>query len=314
MRHSILILPVLLILANSLASQQVIDGTIAFQNDPAKKYSLYIPSSYEEGTDNPAILALHPLNTRRWDGESWRDTLITFAENNGLILVSPDGGSDGRIDDPIDTAFTSFLLDSVERAYSINKEEVYVIGFSWGGRTTYTYGLSNHQRFKGYIPIGAAITNLIEIGGVVTNAKDKPVYMIHGSNDSPATRFYPARQALMSSGACVNDTLMPGIGHTIDFPNRNEILSAAYQWLSQLPCGTTGSTEAFKVKDWSIPNPLYKGEVILPPNGIEILQIVDIHGKMYLCGDALDISSPGTYFISYMLEDQSVQTKKILVF
>jgi hypothetical protein len=66
------------------------------------------------------MLGLHPFNTSRWNGESWCDKLIGFAEMNGLLLVCPDGGADGKIDDAIDTAFTTAIIDSMEIWYSIN--------------------------------------------------------------------------------------------------------------------------------------------------------------------------------------------------
>ncbi|MEO6191241.1 MAG: hypothetical protein ABIO44_13735, partial [Saprospiraceae bacterium] len=103
-----------------LFSQVRIDSSFSFQSDPAKKYSLYIPSSYKVSHANRLMLALHPLNTSRWNGQSWCDTLVSFAQQNGLILVCPDGGLDGAINDPIDTAFTSALLDSMKFWYSID--------------------------------------------------------------------------------------------------------------------------------------------------------------------------------------------------
>ena len=115
------------------------------------------------------MLGLHPLNTSRWDGEAWRDTLINFAESNDLILVCPDGGPDGKIDDAIDTSFTTVLLDSVAAWYNINQGEKYIMGFSWGGKTTYTYGLRRTDQFAGYIVIGAAV-QFGEVSDIIANA------------------------------------------------------------------------------------------------------------------------------------------------
>ena len=221
----------------SLLSQQRIDDSFAFQTDPAKKYSLYIPSGYNVGTPHKLMLGLHPYNTSRWNGISWCDTLINFAETNNLILVCPDGGSDGKIDDPIDTAFTSAILDSVRTWYNINNDKVYVMGFSWGGKTTYTYGLNRPNVFGGYLPIGAAIIGTSEVTvPLQTNSFSKPVYIIHGSVDSPNSRFYPVRDSLISKGAIVNTNLLSGVGHTIDFSNRDAILTTAFDWIDSVNC------------------------------------------------------------------------------
>ena len=224
-------------------SQTRLDETIAFMSDPAKGYSIFLPSTYDEDVSQPVFLALHPLNTRRWNAVSWTDTLSAFAETNGLVLIAPDGGADGRIDDPIDTAFTTFILDSMSRRFNLDEDEMYVIGFSWGGRTTYTYGLSNVERFAGFVPIGAAINGLNEIGGLIDRSRDKPFFVIHGSNDATNSRYFPAVAALEQNGACLRDTLMPGVGHTIDFPGRNSLLNEAYDWLKDQNCGLTSTRD-----------------------------------------------------------------------
>ncbi len=220
----------------SLSAQVRIDGDFAFQTDPAKKYSLYIPSAYDENTPHRLMIGFHPFNTNRWDAESWCDTLIQFAETNNLILACPDGGVDGQVDDPIDTAFTTALIDSVFLWYNINAEKVYAMGFSWGGRTTYSYGLNHSDRFRGFLPIGAAIEGTNQVTGVIQNAENKPFYLVHGSQDNPNVRFYPIIEALENTGALVNSQLMSGVGHTIDFPNRNTILTTAFIWIDSVNC------------------------------------------------------------------------------
>lgn len=229
-----------------LFSQEQINESMPFQTDPDKEYSIFIPSAYEDGTQIPAFLALHPFNTSRWNGQTWCEELADFAETNGVILVCPDGGDDGKIDDPIDTAFTSFLLDSAFIWYDIDDTKLYATGFSWGGKTTYTYGLNHIEKFAGLMPIGAAIS-IGEINGIDENAEDIPVYIIHGSQDSPNVRYYPLLQAMEDNDACVESNLLQGVGHTIDFDNQVEILTEAYDFLKDNACTTTSTndTESF---------------------------------------------------------------------
>ena len=245
----------LLLLALGATAQQRIDGSFAFQTDTAKKYSLYIPSGYVEGTPHRLMLGLHPWNTSRWDAESWCDTLTAFAEANNLILACPDGGADGQVDDDIDTAFTSFLLDSMMLWYSIDPGKVYAMGFSWGGFTTYTYGLNHHGRFAGFLPIGSAMDGTNPVNGVLSNASGLPYYIVHGSQDSPSDRFTPIRDALITNGAIVETNLMSGVGHTIDFNNRNSILGVAFQWIDSVNCGVQDTSTAIPTH-WTESNAL----------------------------------------------------------
>ena len=274
----------------ALFAQQRIDGTFPFQTDTAKQYSIYVPSNYTPGTPHRLMLGLHPLNTARWNSISWCDTLIVFAETNGLLLVCPDGGADGAIDDPIDTAFTTALLDSMDAWYSIDHDKVYAMGFSWGGRTTYTYGLLRPQVFNGYLPIGAAITNLNEVNTTMqANSAGKPVYIVHGGSDSPSTRYTPILNALNANGAIVNSILMPGIGHTIDFPNRNAILGTAFQWIDSVNCAALMTAVQDVPSAMStmriVPNVIGKDrharlELELKDSGSVVVEVLDAQGKV----------------------------------
>lgn len=230
MKQVILILS-LVICSQLVLGQQRIDGTADFKTAKDKKYSIYVPSTYTEGTDNKLMVALHPWNTSRWGAKSWCDTLVDFAEKNGLLVLCTDGGSDGKVDDAIDTSFTNAMLDSMHKWYSIDEKRIFLMGFSWGGRTTYTHGLSNAHKFAGFMPIGAAIATSDVPGAVRANAKNTPWYVIHGSNDAPATRYSPLLELLNNNGAITETNYLTGVGHTIDFPNRNKIISKGFRWL-----------------------------------------------------------------------------------
>ena len=132
-----------------LFAQTRIDETVPFQSDPAKQYSIYVPSSYDANTPNKLMVGFHPFNTNRWNSISWCDTLIAFAETNNLLMICPDGGVDGKVDDPIDTAFTTVMIDSMLTWYNVDESKIYAMGFSWGGRTTYSYGLNHIEKFAG---------------------------------------------------------------------------------------------------------------------------------------------------------------------
>lgn len=234
MLNSLRLFIVLGLSAISYAStaQEQINGSFPFQTDPSKDYSIYVPSGYEEGKEIAAFLALHPLNPVNWDGNRWCAEIADFAEANNVILICPDGGADGAIDDPIDTAFTSVMIDSAMTWYSIAPDSLYAMGFSVGGRATYTYGLNHVNKFAGFMPIGAA-TSVNDINGISEQSLEKPFYLIHGGNDSPNTRFFPMIERLEDEGAFVGSILMPGVGHTIWFPNQVEILTDGFTWLKE---------------------------------------------------------------------------------
>ena len=79
------------------------------------------------------------------------------------------------------------------------------------------------------------------LAGYASDLCGKPVFIIHGDGDIPNTRFFPVRDALLSAGAILEDTLMPGVGHTIDFAGRNALLGKAYRWVDSVNCAQLGT-------------------------------------------------------------------------
>ncbi len=324
----------LAIVANA---QMRIDGNFSFQSDTAKKYSLYIPSGYNHGIPHRVMVGFHPFNTSRWDAASWCDTLIAFSEANNLIMVCPDGGVDGKVDDPIDTAFTSALIDSMLTWYTIDEQKMYAMGFSWGGKTTYTYGLSHIVKFGGLLPIGAAINGTNEVTEPLQqNVSGKPVYIVHGASDNPSIRFYPVRDSLISKGAILNYNLLSGVGHTIDFPNRNQILTVAYQWIDSVNCANIGTTVIELGADVKhdrllglYPNKVQREAEItlnyeLQSSGVIQIRIFDVQGKLagqvsFKGGEGINTFQmpmrklkEGAYFINISSETNQV-AKKIII-
>jgi len=266
------------------------------------------------------MLALHPLNTNRWDAISWCDTLIAFADANDLLMICPDGGLDGAVDDAIDTAFTSVILDSMMTWYNVDASKVYAMGFSWGGRTTYSYGLRNPNKFAGYLPIGAAIDGTNQVTGFLQNAADKPFYLVHGGNDSPSVRYTPMLNALNDNGACVESILMSGVGHTIDFPNRNTILTDAFQWIEAQVCGDVAPSAVVDVEELKgaiSPNPVTIGQRVRVENWENVSLYSAAQGwlKAEIVDDSFSTRKlqAGVYFVTGKLNGQRV-AEKLLVF
>lgn len=315
----------LLFFSSFIFSQQAIDSSFDFESDPEKKYSLYIPSSYVEDEPNALMVALHPWNTSRWDAISWRDTLIQFAEMNELILLCPDGGVDGQIDDDIDTAFTSFLLDSIGHWYNIESSSIYLMGFSWGGLTSYTYGLRNADKFAGFMPIGAAIDGAAVIQDIQTAAFNQNFYLVHGNLDSPNSRFHPIVELLEENNACIETNLLDGVGHTIDFPDRNAILTDAYQWLAGNECLNSSTKNSIKDEVSIYPNPVLRGsEINIDSNfKIEALQIKNQLGNKVFSSNSKSANGidrihtesipAGIYYLE-LSADERIISQKIIVY
>ena len=121
------------------------------------------------------------------------------------------------------------------------------------------------------------------------NSAGKPVYIVHGGSDSPSTRYTPILNALNANGAIVNSILMPGIGHTIDFPNRNAILGTAFQWIDSVNCaGLMTGLQVMAPPSGSLrvlPSVLGKErharlEFTSKDTGAVVFELVDVNGRV----------------------------------
>ena len=141
------------------------------------------------------------------------------------------------------------------------------------------------------LPIGAAV-GLNDVNGISQNIEGKPVYVIHGSFDSPNSRFYPLVDAMEANGACVETNLLEGVGHTIDFDNQLEILTTAYDFLKNNSCTTTSLNSITKQKEEILYyNTIKNGDsVVLNIEKDESWSILSIDGKTVLQGNSQNIT------------------------
>ncbi|HRI00947.1 MAG TPA: T9SS type A sorting domain-containing protein [Saprospiraceae bacterium] len=292
-------------------SQKTIDVTAPIGNEK-RNFHYYIPTQYIPN-ETKAVLAFHPYNPSRWTGKTWRDSLIDFAEQNNLMLICPDGGTDSKIEYPQDSIAIGMALQLQEAFYPYAKNELIALGFSWGGRTVYSFALNSPKQLQGYIPIGAAIDRLNPVVYSGSSGVKKKFYIIHGSGDDIQNRFYPIKNWLISEKACVQDSILPGIDHTFDFPNRNQILSAAYQHLMDSDCDLTNQIESKKEIDFI----LFQHSILMPMFDDKLkIAVFDMNGipiKELKSGiNSLDNVPGGVYFIR-VVNSIHYRAKKMII-
>lgn len=249
--------------------QKKIDQAFVFpSNGGYRNYSIYEPSGLVDSIPIKMMVGFHALELGTWNAKSYRDTLVTLAESKNLLIVCPDGGQNGKINEDFDYEFTEALIDSMIAWYNVDVLQIYAIGFGEGGKAVYEYGLNHKKTFKGFIPIGASITGTIFVEDVIHKASCKNYYIIHGSSDKPNTRYYPIRDELIQNNARVNSILMASIGHTYDFPNREIILRSAFTYIDTASCDFTGIVQNQPNVELKIfPTIIYQGQSF----GINIL-------------------------------------------
>ena len=165
-----------------------------------REWYVYVPKNVKNSENLPVVFANHgySLNGGVYAGQTdW----YKVADENGFIVVFPSAIA-GNISEsgsaPFPTwniaqdptrmdeiAFFKYMLNDLEKHYSIDTSRVYATGHSWGSQMTHVLALNEPKMFAAVAPLSGFIFN----GAVVAqaNAVDKdtfagvPVYMSAGT-------------------------------------------------------------------------------------------------------------------------------------
>ncbi|KLU85404.1 Poly(3-hydroxybutyrate) depolymerase, partial [Magnaporthiopsis poae ATCC 64411] len=118
------------------------DQTITTK-DGQRRYRVFLPRSYKQSTETPAILSFHGAkgtieNQRKLDGltEDWRNNKYIVIYLQGLATPNDPSRTAWQVD-PLattdDLGFTAAVLDEVESKLCVKKSQVYAVGKSQGG-------------------------------------------------------------------------------------------------------------------------------------------------------------------------------------
>ena len=260
-------------------TEQMVDGKL-------RRWMTYVPSSYQEGTEVPLVVAVHGYSSAMtaFTGDSrWQDV----AEENGFIVVFAQGYPTDdvmgnipvpfwnnelqgmEVGDPTDdVAYFRTLVSETEKNYSIDRSRVYATGHSNGSCEVWLLAMEMSDVFAAYAPIGSnmgAYKNTLEI-----TTDPVPVWNMKAEYDTDGA-------AKLEPGS--TDAL------TIDY-------WTSYNGTSKNPEITTDSSGIFKTRNYYDANgiPLVRfSEVKNSPHAYtpEISQIVwdDFFSKITLNAD-----------------------------
>ena len=174
-------------------TEQMVDGKL-------RRWMTYVPSSYEQGTEVPLVVAVHGYSSAMtaFTGDSrWQDV----AEENGFIVVFAQGyPTDGvmgnipvpfwnnelmgmEISDPTDdVSYFRTLVEQTQAAYSIDDTRIYATGHSNGSCEVWLLAMEMDDVFAAFAPIGS------DMGGykdtVDTSGEPVPVWNMKAEYDT----------------------------------------------------------------------------------------------------------------------------------
>jgi pimeloyl-ACP methyl ester carboxylesterase len=191
---------------------------------------LFLPPGHDAAKPGPLLVLLHPWNGSIWTYAAYAE-LLDEAARRDLVLLFPSGLGNSLYTAPAEDEVLR-ALDAATSLVSTDPSRVSIAGASMGGAGATTIGLHAPDRFASitsffgdskydlgtYVKAilhdeaGAHLVNAFDIAD---NARNVPVWLIHGEEDrvSPIAQSVILARALGERGFRVRFDRVPGLGH-----------------------------------------------------------------------------------------------------
>lgn len=187
-----------------------------------RRMLVYAPSDIEP--NRPLVLSLHGMNqdiAYQQNQTKWE----TIAKANNFVVVYPAGiNNSWSLSGTRDTDFILAIIDEMHERYNIDRDRVYLSGFSMGGMMTYYAATRIADKIAAFAPVAGYL-----MGGPNTNSSRAiPIIHTHGTNDDVVT-FNGVQTSL---DAWINRNNCPTTPEIIQpYPNGNNNPNVAkYTW------------------------------------------------------------------------------------
>jgi pimeloyl-ACP methyl ester carboxylesterase len=191
---------------------------------------VFVPTGHDRASPGALLVLPHPWNGSIWTYAAYAE-LLDEASKRDLVLLFPSGLGNSlytaRAEDEVMRA-----IDAAAACVAIDPARVSIAGASMGGAGATTIGLHRPDRFASitsffgdsrydlatYVrPIlrDAAGAHAVNAADVADNARNVPVWLVHGEDDrvSPVAQSALLAQALEALGIPVRFDRVPGMGH-----------------------------------------------------------------------------------------------------
>jgi predicted peptidase len=222
-------------------------------------YSLFVPSSYDTGTEWPLIVALHRAGQSH---ESWLVDyagMLDFAERDGYIVVSPLGyhprgyygsfgpglveeslRSSGQLTDELPRNLGELsekdvmnVFEIVQREFSVDDDRIYLLGHSMGGVGALHLAATYPDIWAGIAVVApGSVPMKTDWSEQIEKLTHIPTLLIQGDED----RYMPISRGMASTmkqlGMAHMYLVIQGGDHTRFIAENPEMLSKVYSFFN----------------------------------------------------------------------------------
>ena len=228
------------------------------------EFMYYQPKGMDPVKEMPLLFWLHGISGRGNDIKPWAQQWkrrppgwFQYLEKHQMAAVFPQcalGNTDRSIagkkgDGWWQPADLNLLLEHLASTYNIDRDRIYLTGFSMGSFGAWAWAIESPQTFAAVVPIaGGGDPNRV---GVLRNV---PIWVFHGDKDTrvPPDRSQVMVDALKKAGSTkVKFTLQPNTGHSASAWGKAEL----YEWFLSHSRSKKPSPRISKPKATTRPRP-----------------------------------------------------------
>ena len=139
---------------------------------------IFAPAGIEQ--NRPLVISMHGMNQTMYDQKN-QTQFESVAQTNNFVLVFPNAiDKSWQLWGTTDTDFILAIIDEMYNKYGIDRDRVYLSGFSMGGMMTYYAATQIADKIAAYAPVSGFL-----MGGPDTNSsRPIPIIHVHGADDN----------------------------------------------------------------------------------------------------------------------------------
>ncbi len=185
------------------------------ERDQRGGFSVYIPENLDRSKPASLVVALHGGTGH---GADFLWSWVREARTRGFIVMAPTSQQDtwSLMGEEHDLIPLLSMIEHVKQMWTIDEDHILIGGMSDGATYSLIAGLKEDSPFTHIAPFSGVLHPQLAMDGSLHHAKDKPVYLVHGTLDwmFPIEAAHMAKHELEASGAKVTYREIEGLSHT----------------------------------------------------------------------------------------------------
>ena len=178
-------------------------------------FSLYVPEYLDKSEPTPLVIALHG-GTGHGSDFIW--SWLREARTRGFVLMAPTSQDDtwSLMGEEIDLPVLLQEIEFIANMLNIDRDHILLTGMSDGGTYSMLAGIRESSPFTHLAPFSGVLHPDITMSGNIRYAKDRNIYLVHGTHDwmFPVETAHMAEAELTGAGANVTCRIIDGLSHT----------------------------------------------------------------------------------------------------